>query len=65
MIKISGTIRGQLSVLKPESMIFIQTDKNLSKQQPNQPKVLYIKRGTYRLIDQDVKYAQITIFSNT
>ena len=47
MVKISGTIRGQLSVLKPESMIFVQTDKNVSKQQPDQPKVLHIKQGTY------------------
>ena len=61
MVKISGTNRGQLSVLKPENMIFVQTEKNVSNQQPNQPKVIYIKQGAY----WDVKYARTTIFSTT
>ena len=61
MAKISGTNRGQLSVLKPENMIFVQTEKNVSNQQPNQPKVIYIKQGAYR----DVKCTQTTIFSTT
>ena len=61
MVKISGTNRGQLSVVKPENMIFVQTEKKVSNQQPNQPKVIYIKQGAY----WDVKYSRTTIFSTT
>ena len=47
MVKKSGTNRGHLSISKPENMIFVQTEKNVSNQQPNQPKVIYIKQGAY------------------